>query len=617
MSHKLHIAVALATASLAGTIQANEATELEEVVVTASRTAQSVDEALAPVTVITREDIERSQATSVPELLSKTPSMQISTYGGAGSLPNVYLRGTSTPQTLVLIDGMKVNAPSSGSAPLQYIDPSQIERIEIVRGPRSSLYGADAIGGVIQIFTRKGTQKPKLSLKVGTGSRNTGEYGINFSGSSTDVRYNLGANLYETGGYDNTLELKDGDGDKDAYRNKSVFGSVSKHFSNGLEVGGAFSHAEGKSEYDNNYPAVDYTTQPYNIFRIANASVYTSIPVTEAWSTRVDAGYMEELSRGNVIDNSTGESSDDYFSNNKRYSISWKNDIAWHESQYLIAGVDYSKDQYDGSTDYKDDSRDNTGVFVQNTSYLGNSDLELSLRNDKNEAYGSNTTGGASLGYDIASELRLILSYGKAFRAPTLSDLYYPFGGNSKLKPEKSENYEAALKGKLADYNWGLSAFQNNMDDMIIYDTNVNQSQNVEKARIRGVEFTIQTQTLGWDLNSSLSLLDPENRTATDKGKVLIYRAKQLFRLDVDKQFNRLGLGATFRAQGKSYKDAANQVEVAGFGTVDLRMSVDVAPELKAGLKVVNLFDKEYQAVYGYRGEPSGVFVTFTWTPEI
>ncbi|WP_062261355.1 TonB-dependent receptor domain-containing protein [Endozoicomonas arenosclerae] len=617
MSRTLRVAVALATAGLAGTLQASEeVTKLDKVVVTASRTAQSVDEALAAVTVITREDIERSQATSVTELLSKTPGMQVAASGGAGSLPGIYLRGTKTAQTLVLLDGMKINSASSGVPPLQYLDPEDIERIEIVRGPRSSLYGADAVGGVIQIFSRRGEGKPHLKVKVGGGSRNTGEYGLTLNGRSDGLRYNLGANVYETGGYNFTIPKENGD-DNDAYRNKSVFGSLSNRFSDDLEIGLAFSHSEGKSEYDNSPSFPSDATQPFNLFRITNVSTFADLAVNDIWSSRLEVGYAEELTQGKSENQSTGETTDSYWSETKRYSSSWKNDIAWHESQLLTAGIDYSNETYDGNREYNEDSRYNAGVFVQNSSSFDGKDLQLSLRKDKNEAYGYKTTGSASFGMDLTDNLRFITSYGTAFRAPTLGDLYYPGSSNPNLKPETSENIEAGLKGSVDIVDWSATIYQNTMDDMIAYDSKVSMPVNIEDARIRGVEFTLQTQAIGWDINSSLSLLDPENRSGVNKGKVLIYRAKQLFTTDFDKKFGKIGLGATFRAQGKSYADASNDTEVSGFGTVDLRLSYQFTPELKTGLKVVNLLEKDYQSVNGYRGEPLGAFVTVTWTPEL
>ncbi len=620
--HPLAIATTMTLAGLAGIAQAEEIYDLGEVVVTASRTAQTVEGALAPVTVVTRRDIENSQASNVIELLNRTPGLQATNNGGAGSHSSIYLRGTTSAQTLVLLDGQKINSANTGTSPLHYLDPEQIERIEIVRGPRSSLYGADAIGGVVQIFTRQGKGDPKLSVKVGGGSRNTGEYSLNFSGKTEGIKYNLGTSFYETGGYDNTLMVEDGDMDDDAYRNKSVFANLSRKFSNDVEAGVSFSHSEGKVEYDNNdvndYIPDPYTTQPYNVFRLTNISSYIAKTLSDNWDTRIQAGYTEELSRGNTIDRSTGQSADSYYSETESYSASWQNDISWSEQQLLTAGIDYSKEKYQGSTDYDENSRYNAGVFIQNISTFDRSDLQLGLRQDKNEAYGYNTTGNASLGFTLPADLRLIASLGTAFRAPTMGDLYYPGFSNPDLKPETAETAELELRGKFSKGHWGVSIYQNNMEDMIAATFETGYiPDNIAKARIRGVELNATAKLWSWDIATSLSFLEPEDRSAKNRGKTLRYRSKQLFSLDVNRQYQRFSIGGSFNARGSSFADGANTKEVAGFGVVDLRASMKVTPELKASVKLVNLFDKEYQAVDGYRGEPFGGFLTLVWTPEI
>ena len=199
---------------------------------------------------------------------------------------------------------------------------------------------------------------------------------MSYSGQSEGLRFNLGANMYETGGYDFTLTKANGDDDNDAYRNKSVFGSVSNQFSDSLEIGANFLHSEGKSEYDNNssFPS---DTQPYNLFRVTNISSYADLAVNDVWNTRLEAGYAEEHTQAKQENYKTGVTSDSYWSETKRYSTSWKNDIAWHESQLLTAGIDYSDEKYNGSTAYLEDSRYNAGVFVQNHSSFGNQDVRL------------------------------------------------------------------------------------------------------------------------------------------------------------------------------------------------------------------------------------------------
>ncbi len=313
------LSIAVTMSVMSSVALAEEVYELGEIVVTAARTAQTVDETLAPVTVINRQQIENSQATSVTELLNQAPGVQIAYSGGPGSKAGVYIRGTKTAQTLVLIDGHKVNTAGAGDAALQYLDPDQIQRVEIVRGPRSSLYGADAVGGVINIITRKGSGDPKLTLKAGSGSHGTGDYGLNFGGESDGTRFNLGARLFETQGYDRTTNKNGSEGDDDAYRNKSISGSVSKVFANAVELGVNFAHAEGKAEYDmgcSSFGCSSWNGSPTSYFNQTSANVYLMLPMNDEWDMTFDTGYVRD--KRNDVDNAYGPSN----ATNERYSIS-------------------------------------------------------------------------------------------------------------------------------------------------------------------------------------------------------------------------------------------------------------------------------------------------------
>ncbi|MDD7805901.1 MAG: TonB-dependent receptor [Endozoicomonas sp. (ex Botrylloides leachii)] len=596
------------------TLLADNDRMLDEVIVTASRRAETAEEALAPVTIITRKQIEQSQATSVAQLLSRTPGLQIASNGGAGSLTGVYLRGTKTAQTLVILDGQKINSPTSGSSPLQYLTPEQIDKIEIVRGPRSSLYGADAIGGVIQIFTRKTKGKPLLFAKIRAGSRNTDEYAISFGTGQDKTHYNIGANTYKTDGYDHTLAINNGDDDNDTYRNDALFGSFSHFFANKIELGGSFSYSEGQSDYDNN-TTFTITTQPYNLFRLTHISGYVTMPVNDEWDIRIEAGYGKEHIQARKKDRFTGICSDSYYSKTDRYSISWKNNISWSENHLLTSGLDYSNEWYSGSVKYNENAQYNIGIFLQSLLYFDKSDLQASLRTDKSQAYHSNATGSIAYGYSLFSNVRIIASYGTAFRAPTLVDLYYPGYSNPNLKPEKAKNYELELKGKVGTGHWGLSVFQNTIDDMISATKETDyKPTNIDKALIQGLEVNGSISNGNWNINASISLLKPENRSHANYAKILTARSKQLMTLTLDHQFKHFGLGASFKAQGSSYADVANNQKVPGFGILDLRGSLKLTAELKASIQWINVFDKTYQPVSGYRGEPKGVIASLIWT---
>ncbi|WBA80403.1 TonB-dependent receptor [Endozoicomonas sp. GU-1] len=606
------LSVAVAMSVMSSAAAAEEVYKLGEVVVTAARTAQTVDESLAPVTVINREQIERAQATTVVELLNQSaPGVQISSSGGPGSVSGVYVRGTKTAQTLILMNGQKINTASSGSAPLEYIDPDQIERIEIVRGPRSTLYGADAVGGVINIITRKGSGDPKLTIKAGGGSHGTGEYGLNFGGETDGTRYNLGARLYETQGYDRTITTFGHDGDDDAYRNKSFSGNVSRAFDSGIEAGVNFAHSEGKSEYDVNY-ADSPQGYPINYFEVSNLNTYLSFALSDIWDSRLESGFQRDHR------NDEGPSSS--HSTNKRYSFSWINDLGWADNQLLTTGVDYSNDTYAGSSNYVVNERYNTGIFAQNLTSFVNSDLQLGGRYDDNEAFGSEFTGNVSWGVNLPKQMRGLVSYGTAFRAPTFADMYPESAPNPDLKPETAKNTEIELRGVFGEQSrWSVNIYQNDMKDMLNYALRDGKFQtfNVDKARIRGIEFEVGTHYLGWEINTNLTYVDPENRSGANSGKKLHYRAQQMAALNMDKDFGRWSLGGTFRAQGKSWVNTTNTEQLPGFGTVDLRASVELMPQLETQFKVVNLLDKNYQPVDGYRGEPRGVFATLVWSPEL
>ena len=630
--HALAIVVSLATTGLVSIAQANDdAYTLDKVVVTATRTAQTVDETLAPVTVITRKEIERSQATDVTELLKKVPGVQINRNGGPGSITTTFIRGASSSQTLVLIDGQRLNNATAGTPEFQYLNPDQIDRIEVVRGPRSSLYGADAMGGVIQIFTRKGQGDPQLTVKAGTGSRHTNELGLNYGGKTNNTRYNLAANFYETSGFDSTNDKFPANSganlDDDAYRNKSITANVSHKLHSGVEVGVSYSHQQGKAEYDgyvidSNF--IYHPFSPYTLFKTTTLNTYASMPVNNIWLSRIDVGYSEHKSKQLGKNDSPSAPYTPNFYETRRISALWQNDIEWSDTQLLTTGIDFYQDKVDGSTVYqnpgsgdKEDSRYNVAGFIQNQSEFGWSDLQLGLRRDKNEAYGYQTTGNIAWGFELPKSMRLIASYGTAYRAPTFNDLYYPDSGNPNLKPESSKNSELELRGQHNVGKWSVSLFQNDIDDLIAWaptPSGLWKPSNVDKARIRGIEASISTTLKQWDITASVTLLDPKD---TRRETILQRRAKQYMTLDADRSYGKFSLGGTFKAQGHSYDDVDNNVRVAGFATIDVRTAYKINKELTAQLKATNLLDKKYQTANGYNAEPSGFFLSLIWKPAI
>ncbi len=604
------LALSIAALTLSTTTLANTDTEnvyqLDDVVVTASRTAQTVDQALAPVSVITRKDIEERQATSVPELLNTLPGVQINTNGGPGATASLQIRGASSSQLLVLVDGQRVGSATLGTAPIQYFDPDQIEQIEIVRGPRASLYGADAVGGVINIITRTGSGAPKATFKAGYGSRNTRTASANLSGSSNNTRYHIGMSRFITDGYDRTTNKNGQEADKDSYYNTTASMKIDHKFNNRLTAGFNLYQSEGVSEYDNGA-----NHAPRNNFKEQAFSGHTKYKVTSNWQTGLTLSHTindDEVTRSSWL--STNKTSRDL--------INWQNDITVSDSTLLTVGADYYKDKYKGTSKLAEDSRDNKAVFIQTQTSFSNSDLQLALRSDDNEQYGRNNTGNIAWGFNLPSDMRLITSYGTGFRAPTFNDLYSTPNGNPDLKPEESENKELELRGKHSLGTWSVSAYQNDIDDMIIWKPESSGSSwkpfQVDSARLRGIDAQTQVHMNDWDITAALSLLDAKDKKT---GKYLVYRAKQTASIDAFKRIGQLGFGGTIRAQSDAYTNETNKDSLPGFATIDIRGEWQMTKELKTGLKVVNLLDKTYSTKQGYIDEPRGIFATLAWSPSI
>ena len=603
----LPLALAVSQISLANTN--GDVYQFDDVIVTATRTAQTVDQTLAPVSVITRQDIERSQATSVTELLARQPGVQITTNGGPGASANLQIRGTSSSQVLVLVDGQRVGSATLGQASIQYLDPEQIERIEIVRGPRASLYGADAIGGVLNIITRKGAGAPKATLKAGYGSRHTRTASANISGSTETTRYNVGISRFITDGYDRTADKNGLSADKDSYYNTTASLKVDHDVNSQLTGGISFYNSEGVSEYD-----TSSTYAPRHSFNEQALSAYAKYKFTDNWQSKLTLSHT-------IDDDEVTRSS--WLSTNKttRNLVNWQNDISLNDQTLLTAGIDYYEDKYSGTSNLEKDSRDNKAAFIQTQTHFDSSDLQIALRRDNNEEYGSNTTGNIAWGYNLPSDMRLIASYGTAFRAPSFNELYYSGFGNPNLKPEESENYELELRGKFSSGFWAVSVFENQIDNLISYQREKidGRAVSIEKAVIKGVEISAGYRLGEWQFKGALTLLDPKEIRKNEHDRILARRSRQTLSFDIARQFGDFNVGANVLARSETheYLYGGGEARNKGFATLGLNGSWQASKDVKLGLRVVNLLDKEYQTANGYNEEPRGVFAHITWTPAL
>ncbi len=621
---RLALAVALLPAAhLYAADKTEEAIKLSETVITANRTAEERKDSTAAVTVFTRADIDRLQPVNVADLLGRVPGVQIQPSGGRGSTTGVFIRGTKTAQTLVLIDGVRVGSASSGGASLQHLNLEQIERVEVLRGARSAVYGSDAIGGVIQIFTRRSAGEGLQGrVRLAAGNKGVRERSAGVSGGDENTRFNLSASLDEMTGFDRTHNSYSSDADHDAYRNKAISFSLSHVFNEQFSAGVNVLDQRGKTEYDNPFGRFDMNTftsfaaQPYDEYAVSSTSVFAELQANEQLTSRLELGHSED--KGSSYDKLFA-GRDDF--DTYRDSAAWLNTLAINTQHTVLAGVDYTKDKLHSTEDFEKDSRWNQAVFIQH-SYKGEVfGTELGLRHDKNQQFGSENTWNAALSLPVGQSNEFVLSYAEGFRAPTFNDLYYPMYGNPNLKAEKSKSYELQLRSQLADtVRLETSIYQTKIRDQIQYQAN-NDLRNVE-ARINGFEASLQHEVFAAQGALNLSLVDSRDRKT---GHQLPRIAKRTLSYDLDKQFGAFGVGGTWRLASKSFNDAKNNQQIAGFGTMDVRGSWQATQDLGVDLRLANIFDKGYtRAMYSYDGESYGyredrftVLLGMTWTPNL
>lgn len=571
-------------------VYAQDTLHSDDVVVTASRIAQSREHVLADVTVIDREEIERAGQSTLVELLQRQPGIEIFSNGGAGKNSSIFLRGTNADHVVILVDGLRINSATAGTTSVEHIPLSQIEHIEILRGPASSLYGADAIGGVIQIFTRRSDGSPHVTAFAGYGSHQTRRAEAGFSGSKENTRYALNASTLGTEGFSAKKVATGLDADNDPYRNLSLSASLTQRLAEGHELGVQIFQSRGNSDYDCNKSIceIDSTLRSYGL-----SSRNRFLPF---WNSTLQLGMG--------IDDSTDRAGTarSKFRTEQR-QITWQNDVTLPLGTLTLA-YDRLEQQVSGTSNYAIKSRDNNGWMASYLADTGAHSAQFSLRRDDNTRYGDHTTGGAAYGYLFAPRWRATASVGTAFKAPTFNQLYFPNFGNPALRPETSRNREAALRYDGHGTNASLTLFDNEIKNLIEFSGPAAGTctlsgfcpVNVGKARIRGMTFSGDWHLSShWVLDGNLTVQSPRNE-ATDK--LLIRRGQRHGALNLSYQAGAFRAGAEIVGTSERFNNAANSKRMDGYALLNLTASYAFHDNWQLEARANNVLDKDYVLAY-------------------
>ncbi len=590
----LAIAGAMSTSFIASANAESEAKDIEVLTVTATRSSLNIDDALTSQVVITREDIELANPVSILDLLSSVPSIDVASNGGKGQTGSIFMRGTGSDHTLVLIDGVRVSSATSGGTSFSTISPEMIERIEIVQGPRAALWGSDAIGGVIQIFTRQLSDGEFFAgASFGTDSYKKYKAGVGISHG--DGQTTITVSKEESDGYDVTESGGD-DADDDGYDFTSVAIRGQQKVTDDFSLQWLLTSDSGDNEFDGFYNGSDIKNHAW-LVRADYQTDINGIANRTAFSVGQNRDSAESLK--------DGESQGVFETRRNQYSLVNNSELS--DNLQLNLGVDHYQDDVSKSTTMYDiEERDTTGVFVH-TLYTKNAwTYEATLRHDNVEDIESENTYNLGLGYAFNDDSRIVVNHGTGFKAPTFNDLYYPWGGNDDLVSEFSKSSEIFFETKLEDINVSWNFYHSNVDNLIVWDGE--KADNIEETEINGLEFALNFDKLGGTHDFNMSYTDAEDKLTK---KQLVRRAKEKFNYKFTTSISAADLYVEYQFVGSRLD--RGDVELNSYQLVNLGLNYDVSDNLSLSSRVTNLLDKEYQTANTYNTQERAFYVGITY----
>jgi vitamin B12 transporter len=613
-------ALSVLSLAVAASLQA-QGIEVNPVVVSATRMEQPLSQVLSSVSVITRADIDKSQAATLADLLQGEAGFEFGRNGGPGTTTSFFLRGQDSINTLVLIDGVRAQVDQIGAIQTTDFPLNQIERVEVLKGNVSALYGNGAIGGVINIITRENKGEPKAYGSTSLGSYNTQKVFIGYGGAVEDVNFDLNVGQDKSAGFSamNTTQKLLANPDADGYKNQYALAKLEKRISADTKVGVRLNYSSSDVDYDTG-ASFEFPTGTHKFKKTKESvSVYARQAVNSDWISSLNLTHSEykydDTLNGGAWP-ATGYTNS-YF-RGRQNTASWNNSYQIQPQTKTVFGVDLSEDTFDanGSLDAYALNRRSLGTFVSATHQIEKLIIQANARRDQFHQRKENSTAGGNynantgllgLGYKLDSFWSLTGTVSSGFSAPTV----YAVNSNANIKPEHHYSQEVGATYQVDDVLMRVVYFQSQAKDAIIY----NNAYNYINSDIdnKGWELTARAKVHGYSIKSAVTLQDPR-----DVGQNLSQarRAKEYGSLDVSKMLSGYELGSRLYAVSSRRDSNFTSTMLPGYSTIAFYASRKIDNKWTARVKLENAFDRQYQLAYGYNTAGRGIYATLQYQPK-
>lgn len=578
---------------------------LDPVIVIGTREAQPLSRSVADVVLIDADTLRDSGAGSVADVLRRYAGLQLAANGGPGQTAGYFLRGANTSATVVMIDGVRVGSATLGQVSFEAMSLANIERIEVLRGPASGLYGADAVGGVIQIVTRQGQGPLELRTGVAVGEYGSRQGDVSVSGAQAGFDYAASLSRDTS---DGTTAIRGDRGnssynpDKDGFTRTVASARLGFTPAEGHRIGVSASQSRLNAQYDSATFDDQFVAHPEGDFRnrlkTRQAALDYRGTLSPIWTTTL------QFARG--TDDSVSGLADATRFKTTRDQATWQNALRLAPDQQLVLAYERLEEKADGVT--SDTLKRSNNAYIAGYSGLfGPAALEANLRRDDNSVYGDNTTGSLGGSIALSPTLKLRALAGKTFRAPTFNDTDFPFYGHRDIRPEQGRSAEIGLNWRSGASSASATVYRNKVKDLIIYnpdpalcppapDFAFGCAANVGRAKLTGATLTGAHRIGNWNLAANVDFLDAKD---TDTGARLIRRAAHQESVSVDYDTGAWSAGATLTDIGKRPDTGAT---LGGYALLDLRASWRFLPQWRLEAKVLNAADRDVEPVYAYQG---------------